>query len=162
MSGSFLEVALAHHVWATTQLIEACLFISHPRSRSGEIRYCEFSVHPRGLGYHGPGPLPSGFRVHDLLDEELSAAGEQLYDLLRRFRGYTSAMVDWDAEEQVDIELLESDFLPSGFDPAGLVLIDGLAERLGLDGFIPFAPGHSWLPYRGSMNPWRRSPTGQP
>jgi hypothetical protein len=125
------------------------------RSMDDQLRYIEFSVNPRGLGYGGPGPSPP-FKARDLGDDEMTRVGEQLYDLLRRFQGYGAAIVGWDPEPLVDVDDLESDYLTdgsiSGLD--GLVLSDALIERWRPEGFVPFAPGYSWLPYRGSQNAW--------
>lgn len=117
--------------------------------------FIEFSVHPRGLGYGGPGPVPDLDPV-SLTDEELTQAGRALYDLLRGFSGYRAAIVSWDPESLVDVEDLESDWR-NGDAPEydGLVLANDLCERwqLGPE-WVAFGDRHRWLPYRGSRNVW--------
>ena len=44
-------------------------------------RYIEFAIHPRGIGYGGPGPLPP-FGIRDLTNDELTNVGMQLYGVL--------------------------------------------------------------------------------
>jgi len=118
-----------------------------------ELAYIEFSVYPRGIGYGSPIPHPP-IDVRDLRNDEIGAVGEELYELLRRFHGYETAMVGWDPEYCVDVRELESDWLPDGtiYKLHGLVLSDALIERWRPEGFVPFAPGFSWLPYRGTPN----------
>jgi hypothetical protein len=126
------------------------------RFRSGEkLRYIEFSVHPRGIGYAGPGPLPP-FKARDLTDEEVTSVGERLYELLRRFSGYNAAMVGWDPECKVDVGELEVDWVRDGSigQLHGLVLSEALVSRWRLEGFSAFEPGCMWLPYRGISNFW--------
>lgn len=134
------------------------------RFRSGdELVYIEFSVHPHGIGYARPDPhLP--FETRDLGSEELSAAGEHLYGLLRTFHGYEAAIVGWDPESAVDFEQLQSEWLPDGSISGlhGLVLSDKLVEGWQPKGFVPFAAGYSWLPYRGTPNPLGAGPAGPP
>jgi len=116
--------------------------------------YIEFSVHPRGIGYGGPGPAP--LDVRSLTDDDITQVGHDLYDLLRGLHGYRAAVVGWDPESLVDADDLEADCL-AGNPPvhAGLVLADDMRTRLGLlTGWEPFAEGYGWLPYRGSRNTW--------
>lgn len=117
--------------------------------------YVEFSVHPRGLGYGGPGPTP-GLDPRSLTDEEITHAGRALYDLLQGFSGYRAAIVGWNPESLVDLHDLETDWR-NGDAPAynGLVLADDLCRRwqLGAE-WVAFGPGHRWVPYRGSRNAW--------
>jgi hypothetical protein len=54
--------------------------------------YIEFSVHPRGIGYGGPGPRPD-FDPRSLTSDEITRIGHALYDLLRGFAGYRAAVV---------------------------------------------------------------------
>jgi hypothetical protein len=115
--------------------------------------YIEFSVHPRGIGYCGPGPKPD-FDPRSLTSDEITRIGHTLYDLLRGFSGYRAAVVGWDPESQVDLEDFEADWRngdPPRYD--GLVLADDLCERwrLGPE-WIVFSPGYRWLPYSGSRN----------
>jgi hypothetical protein len=115
--------------------------------------YIEFSVHPRGIGYGGPGPRPD-FDPHSLTSDEITRIGHALYGLLRGFSGYRAAVVGWDPESLVDLEDLEADWRngdPPGYN--GLVLADDLCERwrLGPE-WIAFEPGYRWLPYSGSRN----------
>lgn len=101
------------------------------RLRSDEqLAYIEFSVHPRGISYGGPGPYPP-FEARDLGNDELAAVGQQLYDRLRRFDGYKAAIVGWDPESLIDVGELEADYLPDGTisQLEGLVLSDTLIER---------------------------------
>jgi hypothetical protein len=81
-----------------------------------------------------------------------------LYERLSRFRGYQAAMVGWDPELLVDLDELEIDKVPDGSISQldGLVLSNALIERWEPAGFVPFTPGFSWIPYRGTANPpWR-------
>jgi hypothetical protein len=117
--------------------------------------YVQFSVHPRGLGYGGPGPIPD-LDPRSLTDEEITQVGRALYDLLQGFSGYRAAIVGWDPESLVDLHDLETDWR-NGDAPAynGLVLADDLRERWQLGpGWVAFGLGHHWLPYRGSRNVW--------
>ena len=75
---------------------------------SGPPAYIEFSVHPRGIGYGGPGELPD-FDPRSLTSDEITRIGRALYDLLRGFSGYQAAIVGWDPEPLVDLEDLEAD-----------------------------------------------------
>jgi hypothetical protein len=116
--------------------------------------YIEFSVHPRGIGYGGPGPRPD-LDPHSLTADEITRIGHALYDLLRGFSGYRAAIVGWDPESLVDLEDLETDWRtgdPPGYN--GLVLADDLCERwrLGPEWRV-FEPGYRWLPYSGSRIP---------
>ena len=72
-------------------------FVTRFSAAGGGIRYIEFAVHPRGIGYGGPGPK-APFHGRDLTEDEISEIGERLYEVLRRFRGYDVAMVGWDPE----------------------------------------------------------------
>lgn len=117
--------------------------------------YIEFSVHPRGIGYGGPGPKPD-LDPRSLTSDEITRIGHALYDLLRGFSGYRAAVVGWDPESQVDLGDLEADWRngdPPRYD--GLVLADDLCERwrLGPEWTV-FRPGYRWMPYSGSRNPW--------
>ena len=116
--------------------------------------YIEFSVHPRGIGYGGPGPRPD-LDPHSLTADEITRIGHALYELLRGFSGYRAAIVGWDPESLVDLEDLETDWRtgdPPGYN--GLVLADDLCERwrLGPEWRV-FEPGYRWLPYSGSRTP---------
>jgi hypothetical protein len=117
--------------------------------------YIEFSVHPRGLGYGGPGPMPD-LDPRSLTDEEITQVGRALYDLLQGFSGYRAAIVGWDPESLVDLHDLETDWRNGDApDYDGLVLANDLCERWELgDEWVAFAHGHRWLPYRGSRNVW--------
>jgi hypothetical protein len=115
--------------------------------------YLEFSVHPRGIGYGGPGPRPD-FDRRSLTGDEITRIGHALYDLLRGFSGYRAAIVGWNPESLADVEDLEADWRNS--DPPdynGLVLAEDLCERwrLGPE-WSAFEPGYRWLPYSGSRN----------
>jgi hypothetical protein len=124
------------------------------RFQHGEqLQYIEFSVHPRGLSYGGPGPSPP-FRARDLTDDEVTSVGERLYELLRCFQGYNAAMVGWDPEYKVDLSELEIDWVSDGSIARlhGLVLSEALVVRWRLEGFTAFEPGYMWLPYRGTPN----------
>jgi hypothetical protein len=117
--------------------------------------YIEFSVHPRGLGYGGPGPIPD-LDPRSLTDEEITQVGRALYDLLQGFSGYRAAIVGWDPESLVDLQDLETDWR-NGDAPGynGLVLANDLCERWQLGSeWVPFDHGHRWVPYRGSRNVW--------
>lgn len=117
--------------------------------------YIEFSVHPRGLGYGGPGPI-SDLDPQSLTDEEITQVGRALYDLLQVFSGYRAAIVGWDPESLVDVQDLQTDWR-NGDVPEydGLVLANDLFEKwqLGPE-WVAFSHGHRWLPYRGSRNVW--------
>jgi hypothetical protein len=115
--------------------------------------YTEFSVHPRGIGYGGPGPKPD-LDPRSLTGDEITRIGHALYDLLRGFTGYRAAIVGWDPESLVDLDDLEADWC-NGDPPRynGLVLADDLCKRwrLGPE-WSAFEPGYRWLPYSGSRN----------
>lgn len=64
-------------------------FVTRFSAAGGGIRYIEFTVHPRGIGYGGPGP-DARFHTRDLSNDEISSIGESLYELLRRFAATTS------------------------------------------------------------------------
>ena len=115
--------------------------------------YIEFSVHPHGIGYGGPGPKPD-LDPRSLTSDEVTQIGHLLYDLLRSFSGYRAAVVGWDPESLVDVDDLEADWRagdPPGYN--GLVLADDLCDRwkLGPE-WSAFEPGYRWLPYSGSKN----------
>jgi hypothetical protein len=129
-------------------------FVTRFAAAGGGIRYIEFAVHPRGIGYGGPGPI-APFHTRDLNDDEISRTGERLYDLLRRFRGYDVALVGWDPESLVDVRELEVDYVEDGsiFDLQGLVLANRLVAQWNLGtAFVPFDAEHQWLPYQGTRN----------
>jgi len=117
--------------------------------------YIEFSVHPRGLGYGGPGPIPD-LDPRSLTDEEITQVGRALYDLLQGCSGYRAAIVGWDPESLVDLQDLKTDWR-NGDAPGynGLVLANDLCERwqLGPE-WVAFGHARRWLPYRGSRNVW--------
>jgi len=77
-------------------------FVTRFSAAEGGISYIEFTVHPRGIGYGGPGPR-APFQTRDLSHDEISTIGAELYELLRRFRGYDAALVGWDPESLVDV-----------------------------------------------------------
>lgn len=117
--------------------------------------YIEFTVHPRGIGFGGPGPKPD-LDPRSLTNHEITRIGHALYDLLRGFSGYRAAIVGWDPESLVDLEDLEADCRngdPPPYD--GLVLADDLCEKWRLaPEWTAFTPGYRWLPYSGSRNLW--------
>jgi hypothetical protein len=122
-------------------------------SRLNSPAYIDFSVHPRGIGYGGPGPKPD-LDPRSLTSDEITRVGHALYDLLRGFAGYRAAVAGWDPESQVDLQDLEADWRngdPPRYD--GLVLADDLCEKwqLGPE-WNAFEPGYRWLPYSGSRN----------
>lgn len=124
------------------------------RLSGGGVDYIEFSVHPRGLGYGGPGPKPS-FEPRTVTDAELTDVGQELYTLLRRFDGYDAAMVGWDPEGLVDLAELEEEWVADGsIAPLdGLVISRPVADRWAVDaGWVSFDADHVWLPYRGGRN----------
>ena len=130
-------------------------FISELKSPA----YIEFSVHPRGIGYRGPGPKPA-LDPRSLTSEEITGVGHALYDLLRNFSGYRAAVVGWDPEAQVDLEDLEADWRdgdPPGYD--GLVLAEDLCEKWQLgpewNAFEP-ATGGCPIPDRGTSRCQKR------
>ena len=132
-------------------------FVTRFSAAGGGIRYIEFTVHPRGIGYGGPGPN-APFHTRDLSNDEISSIGESLYELLRRFRGYDVAVVGWDPEGLVDVRELEVGYVEDGsiFDLKGLVLANHLVAQWNLGtAFVPFDPEHHWLPYQGTRNAWR-------
>jgi hypothetical protein len=69
-------------------------------------------------------------------------------------------MVGWDPESWIEVEALKSDYVADGSisTVAGLVLSDVLIKRWRPQGFVPFSPGFSWVPYRGSPNILRSPP----
>jgi hypothetical protein len=114
--------------------------------------YIEFSVHPRGIDYAGPGRKPDFDPA--LTSDEITRIGHALYDLLRGFSGYRAAVVGRNPEWMVDLEDLEADCRrgdPPCYD--GLVLAEDLCQRWRLGpGWIAFEPGYRWLPYTGDRN----------
>lgn len=80
------------------------------RSEGQQLTYYEFSTwplglsHPVGAGHWANADLFPPFLPEELSDQELSTVAEQLYELLKRLRGYEVAMVGWDPESWVDIE----------------------------------------------------------
>jgi len=126
---------------------------------SEALSYIEFSVNPRGISAPCRGPNPP-FKAQELSNDELTSVGDQLYERLRRFHGYEAALVGWDPESLVDVGWLESDYVPdrSLSRVEGLVLSERLIESWGQpEGFAPFEPGFSWIPYRGTRNILRSS-----
>jgi hypothetical protein len=116
--------------------------------------YHEISLVPVGVGVKvardvGVPPL--------LLDpDELRELGNGLYEVLRTCRGYRAAIVGWDPEQFVDLAELAgtwADEARAG-ELSGLVLSDDAVHDLTARGVEvtvePFAPGASWMPYRGS------------
>jgi hypothetical protein len=131
-------------------------FVTRFFAAGGGIRYVEFAVHPRGIGYGGPGPK-APFRTRDLTGDEIATIGRELYELLRRFRGYDVALVGWDPEALVDVHELEVDYVDDGsiLDLNGLVLANRLVAQWNLDTALEaFDPEHQWLPYQGTSNAW--------
>jgi len=122
---------------------------------SGPNGYIEFSVVVPGLGVSGPGPGPS-FDPQTVTADELKCVGDELYGMLRRFRGYRAAAVGWDPECLVDIQDLDADW-HNGDPPAyhGLVLEQDLCTKWSLGPeWVDFEPGYRWLPFRGSRPIW--------
>jgi hypothetical protein len=116
--------------------------------------YQEVSLIPVRVGHRVS--LDAGAQRLPLDADELSELGHGLYGVLRACRGYRTAMVGWDPESFLDLaELRESwaDELRTGA-LAGLVLADDAVRdlaALGVEVAVePFAPGTSWVPYRGS------------
>ena len=126
------------------------------RLSGGGVEYIEFSVHPRGVGFGGPGPK-SFFDPRTVTDAELTEVGQELYNLLRRFDGYEAAMVGWDPEGLVDLAELEAERVVGGSIASlnGLVVSRSVADRWESDaGWVPFQADYVWLPYSGSRNPF--------
>lgn len=90
-----------------------------------------------------------------LTEQEITAVGLDLYSLLRGFDGYQVAIVGWNAEEAVDLQELENDWVSEGDIDGlhGLVVATDLRDRWRVgDAFIPFTSGYWWIPYRGHRN----------
>jgi hypothetical protein len=108
----------------------------------------EVTVAVPGLGSHGP--YPPGVDTRSLVREDVTAVGHQLYAMVRPLAGYEAAIVGYDPEERIDLDLLreERDEWPEP--PEGLVLADALVADLGWGESVePFAPGYRWSPYPG-------------
>lgn len=137
------------------------------RSEGQQLTYYEFSTwplglsHPVGAGHWANADLFPPFLPEELSDQELSTVAEQLYELLKRLRGYEVAMVGWDPESWVDIEVLESEYVADGSisEVEGLVLSNALIERWGPQGFVPFSSGFFWAPFRHARNILRPPPS---
>lgn len=115
--------------------------------------YQEVSLIPVGVGHKVS--LDAGAQRLVLDAAELSELGHGLYEVLRASAGYRVARVGWDPESFLDLaELRESwaDELRDG-ELAGPVLSDDAVRDLATVGVEvagePFAPGASWMPYRG-------------
>ncbi|MGW9349381.1 hypothetical protein [Nocardiopsis flavescens] len=110
----------------------------------------EMSVVPRGVG---SGTALDGDRPRTALTAaEYTALGRALYDLLRAMHGYRAAAVGWNAEPSVDPAELRAARAadPHAWGDDGLVLADTVLAGLGGDDrFLFFAPGFSYLPWRG-------------
>ena len=115
-------------------------------------------VHPVGLSSAAVGALD----LAGVTDADLTDLADALYQLLRLMDGYRAAVVRWSGGEEVLAPLLggapAADDLPGPHD-TGLVLADDLVEAYRLDGlFVPFAPGHRWIPHNGFRLPdWLRA-----
>jgi hypothetical protein len=113
-------------------------------------QYKEVSVVAAGVGT----PIPADAHVERLaLDrDERSELARGLYEVLRPCRGYRAAFVGWDPEYLVDLAELEREWADElrAATLHGLVLADETLARLGTPATLePFAPGFSWMPYRG-------------
>ena len=118
------------------------------RSLDGSA-YAEMSVLPAGVGFGAA--VDRGHEQVRLTAAAFTGLGEGLYRLLAGFGAYRAAKVGWDVEGFVDPAELRSDWaeeLAAGELP-GLVLAEDLVRDLGGGGFVPFAPGHAWIPYAG-------------
>lgn len=107
----------------------------------GPKGYIEFSVHPRGIGYGGPVPIPT-----------------LILGCFRGRRSPRSATISTrgrDPEGPVDLDELQAEWIASGDVSRleGLVLAADLCMQWRLDAArMPFAEGCMWLPYRGDEN----------
>jgi hypothetical protein len=91
----------------------------------------------------------------DLDVAELSELGRGLYEVLRGCRGYRAAFVGWNPEDLVDLAELDQEWAEELRDGSlhGLVLAtEALASFRGPVLVEPFAPGFSWMPYRGQRS----------
>ncbi|WP_416972678.1 hypothetical protein [Streptomyces sp. 4F14] len=99
-----------------------------------------------GHGVSTDGSLPR----FDLTGAQLKELAHGLYNLLARFEGYRTAMVDWDPESFLDVDDLAelwSEDLSEGTLP-GLVIAEHFRTRLPLGpAWVPFSPGYLWLPH---------------
>lgn len=115
------------------------------------VEYQEVSVTANGLGVWFPDP---DWQQVELDEDELDELTRGMYELLRRCRGYRAAIVGWNAEHVVDLgELAESwteELAAGGSGVPGLVLSDEALAQVRVSATVePFAPGFSWMPYRG-------------
>ena len=81
--------------------------------------------------------------------------GHALYARLPELVGYQAAMVGWEIDTFVTAQDLREDWSDEVIrgEVYGLVLSDViLREFPGAEGFVPFAPGYSWIRYRGETH----------
>lgn len=117
--------------------------------------YHEVTVAVPGLGSHGP--YTPGVDPRSLVREDVTAVGHQLYAMVRPLTGYDAAVVGYDPEEGIDLDLLREERDERTEPPDGLVLADDLVDELGWGGQVEaFAPGYRWSPYRGDAGYWER------
>jgi hypothetical protein len=97
-------------------------------------------------------PVDRGLERVLLTAAEFTALGNGLYQLLAGRSGYRAAIVGWNLHGWVDLENLHgwTGGLPATQAP-GLVLAEDLCRDVGGHGFIPFADGYVWSPYRGEL-----------
>ncbi|WP_067498677.1 hypothetical protein [Actinoplanes sp. TFC3] len=107
------------------------------------------SVLPVGVSWGFPGD--SRYEPVRLSTAHLSALGHQLYELLKQFTKYRTAVVGWDPESfagPAELRRDWSDELATGTLPGVVLAEDVLADVRGA-AFVPFVPGFVWVPYAG-------------
>lgn len=110
--------------------------------------YVEVAVAVPGLGSHGP--YVPGIDHRTLVRADVTTVGHQLYDLVRELDGYEAALVSYDPEEGVDLDLVRADRADFPDPVPGLVVTEAVRDELGwAERMEPFAPGYWWNPYQG-------------
>jgi hypothetical protein len=114
------------------------------------VPYQEVSVAPERVGWG-----VAGERREERLQlsaAEMTELGQGLYNVLGTLTGYRLAIVGWAPQSLVDLDELRMECaaeLAAGA-ITGLVVGESvLSELPPCGGLRPFAPGYSWVPYRG-------------
>lgn len=115
----------------------------------GQVRI-DMCVIPVAVGWGLP--ADRGLDRVRLTAAELTELGNGLYRLLAGLSGYRAAVVGWDPEGWVDLEELRGWIGGVAAAKApGLVLAEDVCRDVRGHGFVPFAKGYVWSPYRGEL-----------